>query len=162
MSLITDVGDNFRHALGNFYCAVRSDFETGIDVLACTRRWSGRYNLGEEDYGRDEPYLPAFHAVKVVSNIREGWTDFFEISNAIDGPLTISLVGINVFGAEEKWHAANSFKRKMQRLRFEYAVSTAEISGILFERVEPFQILVASKVLRRPAIINCAADRDHA
>ncbi len=165
-SVLTDVRDHsFRSHLGNFFYAVQSEFPSGIDVLACPR-WS-RHELGEEEYGKDEPYLPAFHAVrifrgrKVCSGKMEGWADFFEIGDSLRGPLTASIVGVDVFeGGEGYWETANRFRREMERLEISHEVSTKEMnSGILasvtvFEPADPFQILVASKVIERPAIDN--------
>jgi hypothetical protein len=165
-SVMTDVRDHaFRNHLGNFLCAVKADFPPGIDVLACPN-WS-RYPLGGEDYGKDERYLPAFHAVRIFrgrmacSNKKEGWSDFFELHNSIGGPLTITVVGIDVFeGAEGYRQAADQFGYEMKRLGASYEVSTKQMNpGIfasitIFEPTEPFQILVASKIIESEAIKN--------
>jgi hypothetical protein len=165
-SVMTDLRDHsFRNHLGNFCYAVKSDFPSGIDVLAC-QNWS-HHQVGEEEYGKDEPYLPAFHAVRIFSGRKaysekkEDWAYFFELGNSIAGPLTMSIVGIDVFeGGEGYWVAADHFRREMERLRVTCDVSTKEMrpgvfaSVTVLEPADPFQILVASKVMERGAIEN--------
>ncbi|WP_155795212.1 hypothetical protein [Bradyrhizobium japonicum] len=160
---MTDVkGKTFRHSLGNFYFAVRSGFDPGIDVLAC-KDWS-RHELDHEEYGQDEELLPAFHAVRVISNEMSDWSDFFNIEASVDGPLTLTVVAINVFaGGEGYWQAASNFEKQMTDMKLPYAISTkATHPGILapmtvVEPMEPFQILIASKTLQRPALKNLDA-----
>lgn len=163
LSVMTDVkGKTFRHSLGNFYFAVRSGFDPGIDVLAC-KDWS-RHELDHEEYGQDEELLPAFHAVRVISNEMSDWSDFFNIEASVDGPLTLTVVAINVFaGGEGYWQAASNFEKQMTDMKLPYAISTkATHPGILapmtvVEPMEPFQILIASKTLQRPALKNLDA-----
>jgi hypothetical protein len=102
-----------------------------------------------------------FSGRKVYSDKEDGWADFFELGNSIRGPLTMSIVGIDVFeGGEGYWHAADRFKRKMKRVGVAYEVSTKEMrpgigaSVTVLEPADPFQILVASKILKRTAIEN--------
>ncbi|MET4753955.1 hypothetical protein, partial [Bradyrhizobium sp. RT11b] len=116
LDVVTDVSNQtFRHPVGNFYVAVRSDFVMGIDLLAC-EKWS-RCDLGHEEYGQDEEFLPAFHVVKIVCNQLSGWREFFDVANVVSGPLTVTVIGINVFaGGESYYQAAKKFESEMADL----------------------------------------------
>ncbi|MCK1333282.1 hypothetical protein IVB57_34365 [Bradyrhizobium sp. CW9] len=131
----------------------------GIDLLAC-EKWSRRV-LGHEDYGQDEEFLPAFHVVKVICNQSSGWREFFDVANIVRGPLTVTVIGINVFaGGEGSYLAANKFESEMTDLGLAHAVSTKfMIPGLLapvtvLEPLEPFQLLISSQRFERPPVRN--------
>jgi hypothetical protein len=166
--VMTDVSAANRD-LGLFYYAVKPDFKETIDVIACPK-WSERDITVADEYGDDEPFLPPFLAVQILTNIgpeRQKAFDlssnFFEIGNATKGPLTASLICINSSSAESHRYSLQHFKQAMQKLRLRtYDVSTQIMSpGIfahqtLFEPFEPFQLLIASKKWSRSAVSNPA------
>jgi hypothetical protein len=161
LSVVMDLTKkNFRNHLGNFYLTVDKDFSEGVDFLAC-EDWS-RHEIESEDYGTDKPYLPSFHAVKVLTNQMSEWGSFFDVGLTTKSPLTATLVVINVFGGGEGyWHAANNFKRDMKELKADYNISSSELNpGILASvttflgPADPFQVLAAHKIWNRPPIQN--------
>ena len=160
LDVVTDVKNRMlRHPFGNFYFAVRSDFVMGIDVLAC-EKWSRR-GLGDERYGQDEEFLPAFHVVKVFCNQSSGWCEFFDVANVVSGPLTVTVIGINVFaGGEGSYQAAKKFEAEMTDLGSAHAISTKFMSpGVLapvtvLEPLDPFQLLISSQRFERSPVRN--------
>lgn len=155
--------------LGLFYYAITPDFEKTIDVLGCPE-WSRNKITVEDEYGQDEPFLPPFHVVRVLTDqselmsgkISDAWDTFLNIGDSIKGPVTASLVCINHFSAEGRFRSAETFRKEMEKLGVVHEVSTQIMKpGILssvtvFERFEPFQVLTANKVWARPALQNRA------
>ncbi|MDI3561149.1 hypothetical protein [Bradyrhizobium sp. Arg816] len=131
----------------------------GVDILAC-EKWSCR-DLGHEEYGQDEEFLPAFHVVKIVCNQMSGWGEFFDVANVVSGPLTVTVIGINVFaGGEGYYQAAKRFESEMTDLDLPHALSTKIMSpGLLasvttVEPLEPFQLLISSQRFQRSPLRN--------
>ena len=90
-----------------------------------------------------------------------GWREFFDIANVVDGPLTVTVIGINVFaGGEGYFQAAKKFEREMIDLELPHAISTKYMTpGLLasvtvLEPLEPFQLLISSQRLERSVLRN--------
>ncbi len=145
-------------SLGNFHQLIRRPFEPPIDVLACAP-W-GRLDLSDEDYGTDEEFLPPFYLLKLLFDRRDAWVFPEAVANDIKGPLTVTVISVNLLGAEGSFHAARDFERRMKEKNVAHHVSTQFfIPGILAavtsaEPTEPHQVLIASQTFEREPVPN--------
>ncbi len=139
--------------VGNFFHVADDSLDPRPDLVIC-ENW-GNGSPDDDHFGDDEEFFPPFHAVKIFVNTRCEWPLPSKIANAIKGPLTVSLLWINNFGSTVATLEAIDFKLKMESAGVEYGVSTEFMrpgivaSVSLFERAEPFQILVASQTFPR-------------
>lgn len=149
-------GDPAR--VGNFSFNFSDKSGLTLDLVACAS-W-GHESPDDDEYGKDEPFLPAFHVVKLFLNTQREWPLPSEIAQEIKGPLTVTLVWINHFGTEAATLEAMLFKSKMEGANLPFALSTEMLRpGILaavtlFERAAPFQILTVSEVFAREPLSN--------
>lgn len=155
LQVATELGFTY---LGNFHHLIDSPSDPPIDLLACPP-WS-HLKLDDEEYGTDQRFLPPFYVIRLQFNQEDKWDFPEDIAEKIAGPLTVTMININVFGPERAFHAARGFERHMKKQNISHGISTQFlIPGILaavtsVESTDPHQVLVASQTYDRDPVPN--------